>query len=308
MHKLEIVGDRVSAVTFAYKGRQFTESARNVILCAGAINTPKLLMLSGIGDPEELRRHNIATVRSLSGVGANLREHSLISLTYRCRSPTYNLTEGVLHKLAIAGKYWRFHEGPIASAYEAAAFLKIHPSAEAPQLQVFFAPIGWARDGESMKLAPYPAMKVCVINSHSVSRGRVRLASSHPADPPLIECRLLESDTDIERLVISVTLVRGIMNAKPIADIVEEIAPGAMTTGAEALRAYVRQHVSTTCHPVGTCGMGLNADSVVGPDLRVHGIDNLWIADASILPNTISANMNAPCIMIGAKLGRQLSA
>lgn len=309
VEKVQVVDGRARGVIFQHKGRRCTETAREIILCAGAVNTPKLLMLSGIGDAQELRRLGIDVVLDQPAVGANLKEHAITSLSYRSKIPTYNLTEGMSQKLAIAAKYLLEREGPVAAAYEAAAFLKTVPSAAIPEVQVFFAPIGWAKTDGQWHLATYPAFKICVIRSHSVSTGRIRLDSADPLAPPIIECRLLDDAADTDTLVRGLQSVRSIMSKRPVADIVqEEIAPGPHVGSMDALREYVRSHTSKTCHPLGTCKMGLNGDAVVGPDLRVHGIDNLWVADASIMPDAISANLNAPCMMIGAKLGKQMAA
>lgn len=311
VEKIEVTKGRVTAVNFQHGGKAQREMARDIVLSAGVINSPKLLMLSGIGDPQELRRHRIDVVLDLPGVGRNLKEHPLLQLDYRCRISSHNLTEGIWQKLGIAAKYLCFREGPIATAYEAAAFLRIDPLlSDAPDIQVFFAPIGFSGHADgSLRLAPYPAFKVCIIYSHPLSSGQIRLASRDPSDPPLIECRLLENPRDVEMLVKSIETVRRIMQSNPIADLIEaEVTPGTEVQGAEALSQFIRHHTDTTCQPIGTCRMGLGADAVVGPDLRVHGTENLWIADSSIMPDHLSANTNATCMMIGAKLGKQLAA
>lgn len=309
VEKIELSGNHAGSVVFRHKGTRYTETARDIVLSAGAVNTPKLLMLSGIGDPGELSRHGIDVVLDLPAVGSHLREQALVALSYRSNVPTYNLTEGMTQRLAIAAKYVLYREGPIAAAYEAAAFLRTQPSVSIPDIQVFFAPIGWDKTNGARHLAAYPALKVCIIRSHSISTGRIRLSSKDPLASPMIECPLLESDADVETLARGIEVVRAIMASSPIADLIEkEIAPGAGTSSTQALRGYIRSATTKTCHPMGTCRMGAGADTVVGPDLRVHGTDNLWIADASVMPDAISANLNGPCMMIGAKLGKQLAA
>ena len=310
VRKIEFVQGRATAVVFEQGGRLQRESAREVILSAGAINSPLLLMRSGIGDADELERHKLEVVVDRPEVGRNLREHPLVQLTYRTRIATHNLTQGILQKLAIAASYLRFQEGPIAAAYEAAAFLKTVPSAEVPDVQVFFAPIGWGVVNGSAQLSPYPAIKCVIVRSHAVSSGRVRLSSGDPDSPPVIECRLLESAEDVATLVRGIEAVRAIINTDPIAKLIEsEVTPGATEAGISLdVAEFVRSHTEPSCHPMGTCRMGVDADAVVDPELRVRGTENLWIADASIMPDAISANLNAPCMMIGAKLGRQLVA
>lgn len=308
VERFEVQDGRATAVIFRHRGRVLREAAREVILSAGAINSPKLLMLSGIGDPEELQRHRIDVVLDLPGVGRNLREHALTQVSFRSKVPTYNLTEGLLQKCAIAGKYLLRQEGPIAAAYEAAAFLKTSPSLPSPDIQVFFAPIGWGDFNGKTALAPYPALKICIIRSHSQSSGRIRLSSKDADAPPDIECRLLESDEDLNTLIRGIETVREIVHQGPMARLIDaELTPGEQIGTNEGLENYVRQNTGAACHPIGTCRMGLGADAVVGPDLKVRGTENLWIADASIMPDAISANLNGPCMMIGAKLGKHLA-
>jgi choline dehydrogenase len=309
VEKIEVGNGRAVAVVFRHRGRCLRECARNIVLSAGVINSPQLLMLSGIGSAAELRRHNIDVVLDLPAVGNHLAEQAIMTLSYRSRVPTYNLTQGMRQKLAIAAQYLLFREGPVAAAYEAAAFLKASPLDSIPEFQVFFAPIGWEKAKGAYQLAPYPAFNIVILRSHTLSSGRIRLAGREPLTPPLIESRLLECDADIDTLAQGIETVRAIMRREPIANLIdEETRPGSAIADAKALREYIRSCAGTACHPIGTCRMGLGADTVVGPDLRVHGTENLWIADASIMPNPISANFNAVCMMIGAKLGKHLAA
>jgi choline dehydrogenase-like flavoprotein len=267
-------------------------------------------MLSGIGNSDELKHHRIEVVLDRSSVGANLREHPLVQMDYRSKVPSYNLTGGLFQKLSIATKYLCFREGPISAAYESVALLKTTPTAAHPEVQIAFAPIGFRGAAEgTLELTPYPGIKFIVLKSHPVSSGRVRLASADAVDAPLIECQLLQSEADVETLVRGIEIVRRIMAAEPIASLIEtETAPGGEIESAHALREYVRGHTSTTCQPIGTCRMGLGSTAVVEPSLRVRGIENLWIADASIMPDHASANFNAVCMMVGTKLGKQLVA
>jgi choline dehydrogenase len=309
VEKIELRDRRAVAVLYRRGGLQHRAEAQNIVLSAGVINSPKLLMLSGIGDGEELRRHRIEVMIDLPAVGRHLKEHPLLGMNYRLRVPTYNLTEGFLQKLAIAGKYARFREGPIAAAYESVALLKTESLSAGPTVQIFFAPIGFQKEADgSLSLSPFPAAKVVILRSHSASSGRVRLASSDPLALPLIEHRLLDHPSDIDVLVDATTRVRQIMNTAPMANLIEaETMPGPDEGNVEAVREYVRSHASMACHPIGTCRMAAGEDAVVGPDLRVRGTENLWIADASVFPDPISANLNAVCMMIGSKLGKQLA-
>lgn len=308
VERIEVVNGRAVAVSFLYKSKQRRETARDIILCAGAINSPKLLMLSGIGNAKELKRHSIDVVLDRPEVGCNLKDHPLVRLIYRSKIPTYNLTEGFLQKLGIVAKFIRYREGPISAGYESTAFLKTTQTEPVPDIQLYFAPLGYlGKMGGAGRLAPYPSFMICIAKMHPVSNGCIRLATNDPNDPPLIECRLLSDQTDVDTLVRGIGTLRKILRRDPIASLIEaEITPGVAVGSEEALREFVRAQAEVSLHPNGTCRMGVDADAIVGPDLRVRGTDNLWIADASIMPDHISANLNAVCMMIGIKLGKQL--
>jgi len=305
VRKIELRNGRADAVSLLHDGRLRRETAGEIILCAGAINSPHLLMLSGIGEAAELERHGIEAAVDLPGVGRNLRDHPLLRLIYRSRIPTYNPTRGVLQKLGFAAAFFLHGEGPIANVFESVAFIKSSPAEPYPDIQLHFEPIGILPD--SFELAPYPALSVLVNKSRPSSSGRIRLANQDPAAAPLIECRQLADEADVNTLVAAVSTIRAIMRSEPISSLLaEEIAPSPAVEDGACLRRYVRGHTRTAFHPVGTCRMGTDPDAVVGPDLRVHGIENLWVADASIMPDLISGNTNGACMMIGRKLGKQL--
>jgi choline dehydrogenase len=308
VQKIEFVGQRATAVSFLHNGRRRREAAQRIVLCAGAINSPKLLMLSGIGEPDELSSHGITPVLRSPGVGWNLKEHPLLKLTYRTNVPTYNLTRGLPQKLEAVFEFIRHREGPIANLFESTAFLRSSPTEPRPDIQLHFLPAGYLTTAAgAFELAPYPSATVLLNKSYPRSCGRVRLRSSDPSEPPLIECRLLEKPEDVETMIRGVSLVRTIVQTQPLAGLVaEEIAPGPQLQDRAALQDYVRNHTGIAFHPLGTCRMGLDDSAVVGPDLRVRGSDNLWIADASVMPDSISGNTNAACMMIGAKLGKEL--
>jgi len=309
VQKIEFADGRATAVCFSANKQERRETAREIIVCAGAINTPKLLMLSGIGDAEELGRHNIDVVVDSPGVGRHLKEHPLLKLTYRTKISTYSLTGGALQKLSIAAKFAVFREGPISNIFEAAAFLKSSASEATPDIQLHFLPVGYlTKPNGSIELASYPSVTVLLNKSRPKSFGRLRLASSAPADPPLIECRLLDDQADVDTMVQGIGITRRLMQTQPIARLIEEeIAPGAGVQSVAALTDYVRNYTGIAYHAAGTCRMGSDSGAVVDPSLRVRGIENLWIADASIMPDLISGNTNAVCMMIGMKLGKQLT-
>jgi choline dehydrogenase-like flavoprotein len=311
VHKIHLENGRATGVTFSADGKLYTVPAQRVILCAGAIASPQLLMLSGIGDAAELAKHGIQTQIHLPGVGKNLQEHPLLRLTYKTRVPSNNLTEGITQILSIAKQYLFSHEGPISNLFEATAFLKTSAAQRYPDIQLHFVTVGMTtpEDTASDPLLNYPAVTVLLNKSYPLSRGRIRLASHLPDSAPLIECRLLENDADIETLTKGIWLVRNIMSAAPLKNWVDnEIKPGVDLTHNEQLRNYIRRNTELAYHPVGTCRMGIDSDAVVTPQLHVKGVDNLFVADASIMPDLISGNTNAVCMMIGFKLGKELMA
>lgn len=310
VHRLRMSGGRVSGVCYERNGTMHEAQSRRVVLCAGSINTPQLLMLSGIGAAEELRRLGIEVVVDRPAVGKNLREHPLVKLTYRMKCPTYNPTGGFPRKAAFLMQYLLERQGPLATVFEATGFLKTAPDIGEPDIQLHFMPFGVASAGdEGPFILPYPAISVLANKTHPLSSGQIRLASNDPKAAPLIECRLLSDERDLESLVGSVEMVRQIMQTKPIAGLVErEVCPGEERHDRASIQDYVRGHTELAFHPVGTCRMGVDEEAAVTPDLRVRGVDNLWIADASIMPDLVSGNTNAVCMMIGAKLGKQLAA
>lgn len=309
VERVEVKNGRAVAVDFQHSGTRRRESAHDIILCAGSINSPKLLMLSGIGDSEELRRHNIEIVLDRPGVGRNLKEHPLIRLAYRTKIPTYNPTEGWLQKIGFAAKFLVNGEGPISNLFEGIGFIKSSAAEPRPDVILYLTPVGYLElPGGGLELAPYPSIMVYAAKSYPLSTGNIRLASNRFDDPPVIEYRLLEAQADVDVLVKGIQVIRKIMSMSPIAGLIEEeMSPGGNIQGPAALEKYIRSRTGISLHPIGTCRMGVGEDAVVSPDLLVRGTENLWIADASIFPEHVSANMNAVCIMIGKKLGKQLA-
>lgn len=306
VRKIELRDGRAVAVQFKRDSDDCREEGRNIIVCSGAINSPSLLMQSGIGDAEELVRHNIPVVLHLPEVGRHLRDHPRITMVYEAKEQTNSLTGGLLQKLGIAATYLATREGPISNIFEGVGFLRSAPSEPHPDIQLHFTPIGLAKNVESSALAPYPSVTVVVNKNYPASSGRIRLSSNDPQVAPLIECRLLEQEEDVDTLVRGVEKVRQIMQSEPIASLLKkETMPGGHVATEPALRDYVRANTEITYHFSGTCRMGTDAASVVDAEMRVRGTENLYVADASIMPDLISGNTNAVCMMIGKKLGRQ---
>jgi choline dehydrogenase len=299
---------RASGVEVRIAGQFHRIRGRDVILCAGAINSPKLLMQSGIGPADHLRRQGISVAADRKQVGRNLREHPLIRVVFRSRVPTYNLTGGPIQSLRFLFQYLLKGVGPIATPQEAVAFLRTDPALAAPDVQLHFAPIGLRNVSEhSNPILDHPSVTFVVNKSHPVGAGQVRLAGADPELAPIMEVNLAGASEDVSTLAAGIQLVRRIAGQEPLASLLgPEELPGIVVQAPHDLMEYVRRHTEITYHPAGTCRMGADADAVVDSKLRVNGVDNLWVADASIMPTLISGNTNAVCMMIGRKLGQHL--
>jgi choline dehydrogenase len=312
VHRLIVQGAKVSGVLYEKDGSVHEVRTRRVILCAGAINTPQLLMLSGIGDAALLNKLGVAVALDSKSVGDNLIEHPLIRLLYRIKVPTYNLTGGFKQKLSFLAKYLFTRQGPLAACFESIAFLKTSPAEPQPDVQLHVAPLGFEGSEDAarplVQMLAFPSMTVVLNKNHPVSRGRVSIASADPKAPPLIEPRLLASTKDLVTLARGIAMVRAIATRAPLAELIEEeVRPGPAYKTPESIESYLKDHVELAYHPVGTCRMGVDSEAVVTPDLRLRGLENLWIADASVMPDLISGNTNAACMMIGDKLGKELN-
>lgn len=272
-------GRRAVGIEYVADGRVEQVGAdREIAVCAGAFDSPKLLMLSGIGPADTLRSHGIDVVAGLPGVGQNLQDHLLLPVLYKSKQPL-----------------------PLPTFIaEAALFVRTRPgmSAAAPDLQYHFCagipafiPPDRPTDGPTFFFVP--------IVVQPQSRGDVRLRSADADDPPAIDPHYLECSTDVDVLVRGVSLSRELAQTKAFAAF--NAGEGAPGPGTADLRDYIRSHASTVWHPVGTCKMGRDRAAVVDPQLRVHGIEGLRVADASVMPTIVSGNTNAACIMIGEK-------
>ena len=253
---------------------------QEVILSAGAFDSPKLLMLSGIGDAEQLQALGIVIVADLPGVGQNLLDHILVTVPYQA---TQDL-----------------HPVSTSSVGETGLFLHSEGSLNvAPDIQLFFCPIPLAPPGYTQ---PEWAFTGVVCLTHPQNIGRVSLRSSSAEDAPIIQMNYLQDESDGQKLATGIKVLRKLFHSSAFDEFRgEEIAPGAAVQTDEALIAYIRETANTVWHPVGTCKMGTDPMAVVDPELRVHGIEGLRVIDASIMPTITTGNTNAPTIMIGEK-------
>jgi choline dehydrogenase len=280
-------------------------AAREVIVCSGSINSPKLLELSGIGQGDRLRRLGITPVHELKGVGENLRDHYSPRVKFEIteRNATFNDNARGWRVAREALKYALWGEGLISmTAVPIRLYFRTRPGLESPDATISIAPFLYERVGQERRVAKRRGitMNINVLRSESV--GSIHVKSADPAEPPAIRFNFLSSQHDRDGVLAAVRKGRELMATSPLKEITgEEIAPGAhLQTDAELLE-WVRNNAETTYHPVGTCKMGIDPMAVVDPELRVNGIQGLRIADASIMPTLTSGNTNAPCIMIGEK-------
>lgn len=295
---------RAVGVEYLENGTRVTLRAeREVIISAGAINSPKLLMLSGIGPADRLREHGITPHVDLQGVGENLQDHLEMSLIYQLKGPdSYDKYKLLRWKPWAALQYMVNQSGPISSnLIEGGAFSRGTLSDPIPDLQYFFVVGAGIEEGVNS----VPGGNGCTVNFGQVrprSRGRVSLRSGDPFDLPRVAPNYLSDDYDIACLTEGFLRVQEIMRQPAIRQyIARQHFPEREMLDRREIAAFLRKHTHAALHPAGTCRMGRDELSVVDPQLRVRGIEGLRVADASVMPNVISGNINAPCIMIGEK-------
>lgn len=280
-------------------------ASREVILSGGSINSPKLLELSGIGQTDLIRSLGIEPVHELRGVGENLRDHYSprvkFAITEKNATANDNARGWRLAREAI--KYALFRDGFLArTSVPLRMYFRTREGLETPDATISVLPFLYEMKGRERRIAKRQGITMNINVLRSESQGSIHAKSADPAEPPAIRFNFLSSQHDRDGLLAAMRKARDLMATSPIADITgEEIAPGADKQTDEALLEWVRNNAETTYHPVGTCKMGSDPMAVVDAQLRVHGIENLRIADASIMPTLTSGNTNAPSIMIGEK-------
>ena len=299
-------GKRATGVTYRDKsGTEFTINAtREVILSGGALNSPQLLMLSGIGEAAQLKDNGIDPVVDLPGVGKNLQDHLQARLVYKCNEPTLNdEVRSLVNQARIALKYALFRAGPMTMAASlATGFFKTREDVGSPDIQFHVQP--WSADSPGEGVHPFSAFTMSVCQLRPESRGEIRLQGNDPTIYPKIHPKYLSTETDCRTIVEGVKIARRIARHAPLSTkISEEFRPAAdlEMEDYEGTLDWARNNSVSIYHPTGTCKMGQGADAVVDEKLRVHGIGGLRVADCSIMPEIVSGNTNAPAIMIGEK-------
>lgn len=302
-HSLVLDGKRCVGVRYSAGDRTHEiYAAREVIVSGGSINSPQLLELSGIGQPDRLRELGITVKHALPGVGENLQDHYAPRTRWEigAQGMTFNDRAGGLGLVRQALRYSFLRRGMLSMvAAPMRAFLRSRDGLEAPDVLLGWVPMLYEPGPELSKQSGL----TCYAHSmRPESRGHIHIASSDPQQAPAINFNFLSQAIDAEITLRAIRIVRQIMTAPAMAEMkVSELAPGAAQTSDEEILAWVKEAGETTYHPVGTCKMGSDDMAVVDDQLRVRGIDGLRVADASIMPTLTSGNTNAPAIMIGEK-------
>lgn len=303
--KVVIEEGRAVGIQARHKGQMKTLKARcEVILCAGAIGSPQILMLSGIGDADELKAHGIEVKVDLKGVGKNLQDHLQARPVFKTNLSTINTETSNIFKQAMIGiQYLLTQRGPMTMAASlGTGFLKTEDHLATPDIQFHIQP--WSADKPADGPHKFSAFTASVLQLRPESAGHLTLTSANMDDHPEIHPNYLSTETDCRTIVKGIQIARKIAQTEPLrSHITEEHAPGAHVAfdDEEATLDWARRTSVTIYHPTGTCKMGVDPMAVLDPDLRVKGIKGLRVADASIMPQIVSGNTNAPAIMIGEK-------
>ena len=306
VQKIVLEGKRAVAVKYTDRSgnTQEVRANREIILSAGSIGSPQILMLSGIGEAEQLRENGIEPLHELKGVGKNLQDHLQARLVYKCNEPTLNdEVRSLFNQARIALKYALFRAGPMTMAASlATGFFKTNPDLATPDIQFHVQP--WSADSPGEGVHPFSAFTMSVCQLRPESRGEIRLSGPDPKTYPKIHPHYLSTETDCRTLVEGVKIARRISRHAPLTSkISHEFRPDESLgmDDYEGTLDWARGNSVSIYHPTGTCKMGNGDDAVVDAQLRVHGIKGLRVADCAIMPEIVSGNTNAPAIMIGEK-------
>jgi choline dehydrogenase len=297
-------GRRARAVEYRQEGRLRTARARREILVSsGAYNSPQLLQLSGVGPAELLKKHGIEVVLDSAGVGNDLQDHMQVRLVTRSaqRVTLNDVINHPVRRIMAGVRYAALRKGPLTiAAGTSGAFFKTSPRLATPDIQIHFLPFSTDKMGE--KLHPFSGFTATVCQLRPESRGSLRIKSADPTVPPEIRINYLATETDRRAFIDGIRILRNILAApalKPYC--IDEVYPGAKVVSDEDLLEFCRQTGATVYHPTSTCRMGNDPLAVVDQRLRVRGIEGLRVVDASIMPDLMSGNTNAPTIMIAEK-------
>ena len=301
---LILEGGRAVGVRYRRNGRMHEALAsREVILAAGALQSPQLLMLSGIGPGAELRRHGVAVAHDLPGVGANLQDHLQIRLMYRVAKPitTNDDLNSLTGKVRIGLQWLLTRSGPLAVGInQGGLFTRVMPGPGTADVQFHFATL--SADMAGAQPHPWPGCTFSVCQLRPESRGTVTLRNADPFEAPVMRANYLATETDRRCTVEGMKFARRLAATTPLRDLLtDEVKPGRGIEGDEALLDFARGSGATIFHPSGTCKMGSDPMAVTDARLRVHGVGGLRVVDCSIMPTLVSGNTSAPVVMIAEK-------
>jgi len=302
--RIVVENGRAVGVEYSHKGQTIVVSAnKEVLLSAGAFQSPQVLMLSGIGPRQELEKHGIPVIKDLAGVGENLHDHPDFIFAYKTKQMegTFGVSVGGSFDLVKQiGRYRKERRGLITTNYaECGGFLKSRPELDKPNLQLHFVIAVVDNHARTMHTGHGISCHVCLLNPRA--RGSVKLSGKNVDDPLLIDFKFLEDEQDLQDMVDGFKVTQKLMNAPALSDKIKEDMFTANVQSDDEIREILRQRVDTVYHPVGSCKMGVDEMAVVDPELKVYGIAGLRVVDASIMPTVVNGNTNAPAIMIAEK-------
>lgn len=308
-HVRRVLFERTRAVGVEYSidGQLVTAlCADEVVLCGGAYGSPQLLMLSGVGPANHLQHHGIDVIADVPGVGSGLQEHPLVPMIFRAKRPLRIRSDTRADRVALSALRWLFTgKGVLGTqAISSVAYYRSQPGVDRPDLE--FALIPTSLDARvwfpGIRKPSDDLVTVFNIALRPESRGSVRLRSADPLAAPAITFNLLEAESDMKVLADGIDWTRRLMSTSPLSDFIDvESLPGPAVRDSEDIRKFMRAAVVTAQHPACTCRMGVDSQSVVDPQLRVHGVTGIRVADASVMPTLIGGHTNAAAVMIGER-------
>jgi len=309
VERLIVRGDKVLGVSCIQNGARFEINVdKEVILCAGAIQSPQILELSGIGNPSVLTPLGIKVVNPLKYVGENLQDHLQFRLLYRCKKPitTNDALNSIWGKMGIGMKYLFSRTGPMAVGINhVGMFTRVLPESATPDVQFHVASL--TADKVADKPHPWPGFTLSVCQLRPTSRGSLHLRTGKVQDAPVIKANYLTTEEDWKCAIAAVKFTQDLANTPSMSDYTESpYRPNKKMTSIDEIKSFCREYSASIFHPVGTCKMGVDEQSVVDPELKVHGIQNLRVADASIMPTLVSGNTSIPSTMIGEKVSSMI--
>ncbi|GGA10126.1 choline dehydrogenase [Neptunicoccus cionae] len=305
---IDFDGTRAKGVTYWHKGKKHSAEAAEIILSGGAINSPQLLMLAGIGPADELARHNIPCRVDLPGVGRNLMDHPTIILQFESlkRYPIHRINHPL--RKGMAGAWWLFtRKGAAASnIWEAGGLVRSNADTPYPNLQYHFGPMGFEYHGDKITVNQGFTFHVDLLRPRS--RGAVTLNSADPMDKPLIKFNYFKNQADLRELSEGIGMVRDLVSQKAFGGLAgDELSTSGAAQSPDTIADWVRKNSETDFHPSGTCKMGDGPEAVTDDEGRVHGVEALRVVDASLMPMIPSGNLNAPTQLIASKIADRIT-